>query len=72
MTVIRIAYLRRLRLINGNSGSLSSSRTSPLSLICISSSNVVISICYKVEGVRGAAAARGGFIKGSSIRSILA
>ena len=71
MTIIKIAYLKRLRPINGDSGSLSSSRSSPLSPICISSSNVVISTCYKVKGVRGAAAARGGFVKGSSMRLIL-
>ena len=72
MTIIGIAYLGRLRPIDGDSGSLSSSRASPLSPIYISSSDVVISIYYKAEGIRGAAAARGGFIKGSLIRLILA
>ena len=72
MTIVGIAYLGRLRPIDGDSGSLSSSRASPPSPIYISSSDVVISTCRKAEGVRGAAAARGGFVKGSSIRSILA
>jgi hypothetical protein len=71
VTIIGIAYLGRLRPIDGNSGSLSSSRASPPSPIYISSSDIVILICHKAEGVRGAAAARGGFIKGSLIRLIL-